>query len=422
MRANRTVVLIVAALSAGGLVAITPWSEATSSPPALIPGSAIMSEPTIDFAPDGRMFVTAPPGFPGSSPIWENVSGSWVQRFATPPASHILGGGDADLEFDSAGHAYFDDLWAGDDTIGVSADGTTWTMSPVGHYVPEGDRQWLTHFGSKYLYMLDNNAAMGLMSYRYEIGTPLAEKGALLAPLETPLLCVGCGTPPVPSVDQVTGYVFMPAWTSSGLAIYRSANSGVSYAATVLHGGYQQDGVQFAVTATDAAGNAYVVFVAADGAGHHDVYFARSLNHGATWSTPVKINSDVGTHLMPWIVAGAPGKVAVVYYTTSVVGDPNTAAFNSAQWTITYQQSLNANATTPTWTAFDLDGVYHVGQISTSGLVLNGGPDRSLGDFFSAAIKPTTGEVYVASMRTHVGSRPDGIYVVHMPAGAATLN
>jgi len=49
------------------------------------------------------------------------------------------------------------------------------------------------------------------------------------------------------------------------------------------------------------------------------VYVAESTDGGSTFSAPRKVNTDIGTHYMPWIAAGSSGAIDVVYYRTSEI-------------------------------------------------------------------------------------------------------
>src|SRR3989442_664232 len=58
-------------------------------------------------------------------------------------------------------------------------------------------------------------------------------------------------------------------------------------------------------------GNVYSVFADnLNGASVFDIWFSHSSNKAATWSPPVKVNSDKGTHFFPWIAAASarPGQ------------------------------------------------------------------------------------------------------------------
>lgn len=467
-----TLVLVLPILA--GCVAEPPAAPTTAAPPAderaaapvspvhalvlppitgAIAGTPSLSEPTIDISPTGRIFVTAIPGIviggervedvvPNAvtrSPIFELVDGAWVQRGTNAERQGEIGGGDADLEFDALGRVYHTDLWLGNDGIAVSEDGIDFFGSPISHYFAGSDRQWFAHFGSKYLYLITNHLALGAVSYRADIDTPLGEKGGVMSSIEVPILC-RCGPPGFPAVDS-TGYLFVPLAGSDfsgnnaaglvggiqGVRVFRSVNGGVQFNAGVQIPGSGAP-VHFAVAAVDESRNVYVAWASEAADGTHDVWLSRSTNRGLAFSAPILVSTASGTHLFPWLVAGEAGKVAVVWYGTDVVADPNDLdAMADAEWRVHYAESTNALAATPTFTTWDLSGPMHEGTVSTQGFTSDSatgqGPDRSLGDFFSAALDPTTGKVWVAYVNNHPSTpaAQRGVWVQEMPAGASTL-
>lgn len=391
-----------------------------------IAGTSRLSEPTIEISPDGRIFVTAIRGAVSRSPIFELVDGAWVIRGNNLERAGEIGGGDADLEFDALGRAYHSDLWLGNDGISFSTDGIKWTGLPVSHYAGGNDRQWFAHFGSKYLYIVTNHLAAGAMAFRADISTPLGEAGAPLTLVETPLGC-RCGPPGFPSVDQNTGRLFVPLDAWDGLRVYYSPNHGLTWGSTLVRETSASTMNIFPVTAVDENGWVYLAW-SEEVNGQYDVFLSVSRPGGLGFGAPTKVSSGAGTHIFPWIVAGEQGKIAVVWYTTDVVADPNDLVkMENAEWRVRYAESLDATGGAPTFRQWDLTGTMHVGTISTQGLTsdnLQGeGPDRSLGDFFSAALNPVDGSVWVAFVNNAPTTPPEqhGVWVERMPSAATPL-
>ncbi len=394
--------------------------------------SGAFNEPSIAISPDGRIFVTAIQGVGSTalrSPIWEYLPAqdNWVRRGVSLHRTAEIGGGDADLEIDSAGRFYHTDLWLGSDGMAVSEDGVNWIGTPVGHYVTGNDRQWMAHYDDKYLYMITNHLVAGGVSFRYEIGE-LGYLGGLMAPVETPMRCQ-CGPPGFPSVNQNTGHLFVPMQApplataviliigpGEGLFVFRSMNDGLTFTGIRVHGAGSPVG--FPVSAVDEAGNVYVAWGEVKN-GRHDIWMTVSTTNGNTYRAPVRITNS-GTNVFPWMVAGEDGKIAVGWYGTDTSGDPNTLPA-STQWKLKYAQSLNAASGSPTFTQWDWSGVMHHGTISTNGLL--GNADRSLGDFFSMELDPTTGTVYSAFINNAPSTPANqrGVWVEAMPAGASAL-
>jgi hypothetical protein len=173
-------------------------------------------------------------------------------------------------------------------------------------------------------------------------------------------------------------------------------------------------GGSFPTMAIDKSGNLYAVWEQApiDASGNITgdtvLMYSYSVDEGNHWSSPVTIDtsgSPVGTlhnNVFAWIAAGDDGRVDIAWYGTTGLSNPNdptcgqTAlvppappsknvngpdSTTGAFWFLWMVQSLNAHATTPTFTAPILASEHHVhrGTIQT----LMGGQcgDRTLGDF-----------------------------------------
>lgn len=118
--------------------------------------------------------------------------------------------------------------------------------------------------------------------------------------------------------------------------------------------------------------------------GETDIYYAYSTTGGDTWSEPIDLTSQPGNSaVFPWMVAGDPGQVDLVYYGANTGDYPATAT--GAVWNVYFAQSQNALNSGPNFKAVQItDHPNHVGPICTSGLGCSGG--RTLGDFFTMDI------------------------------------
>jgi hypothetical protein len=103
------------------------------------------------------------------------------------------------------------------------------------------------------------------------------------------------------------------------------------------------------------------------------------------WSKPITISpKGLKNDVMPWIVAGTPGRVGVVWY-GSTMGHNKQNQYgpdpvDTATWNLYYAESINALAKHPTFGMTKVsDHPVKYGDISTGGL--GGTQDRSLGDF-----------------------------------------
>jgi hypothetical protein len=72
-------------------------------------------------------------------------------------------------------------------------------------------------------------------------------------------------------------------------------------------------------TSGGGAGNLYIAFNARDSMTRYlDVYLTRSVDGGATWSTPIRANrrpaGDESDKFSPWVTINGMGKVGLIYY------------------------------------------------------------------------------------------------------------
>jgi hypothetical protein len=133
-------------------------------------------------------------------------------------------------------------------------------------------------------------------------------------------------------------------------------------------------------------GNIYSVFpdnlVAAD---QFDIWFSHSSDKAKTWSTPVQVNSDKGTHYFPWIAAGSTGRVDFIWLNSPDL-TPSDAALSP--WFVTFAQTINGNSATPKFNQTSASsGIMHVGGICTNGIFCTvSGGNRDLADSISIVI------------------------------------
>jgi hypothetical protein len=166
----------------------------------------------------------------------------------------------------------------------------------------------------------------------------------------------------------------------------------------------------FTSSAVDDAGNVYVAYVRRDPSQlspEYDAYVAMSSDGGNTFpvSQVHKVNTDIGTHYMPWVVAGQDGAIDIVFYDTPTVegvgqlGKPAAAPHN-AVWHVDMAQSFDHGQTftqSKVSDANDATGGVYFGDICTTGIFCGGGApfgwgdDRILFDVFQGAIGPDGG-------------------------------
>lgn len=144
----------------------------------------------------------------------------------------------------------------------------------------------------------------------------------------------------------------------------------------------------------DRAGNLYYTWaqkpITLDTAGNDlggeaDIYYAFSTTGGNKWSPPINLTPEKGdSAVWPWMVAGDPGQVDLVYYKANNGEDPPVANPGTI-WNVYFAQSQNALNTGANFKSVQIsDHPHHVGSICLSGLGCSSG--RTLGDFFTMDI------------------------------------
>jgi len=322
-----------------------------------------------------------------------------------------LGGGDIDVATGFGNYAGADaalspspapilayaSLTAANVTVGRSFDlGKTFQFNPVGNAlagVPINDRQWMGFLDDHTVYLEYRNFAQGIAFAQQSTNGGLTYGPATLV-----------GTLPQTGaldVDRFDGSVYIsgndghvaagtpatPGAAPTSYNIYQATPTGVSVAniffpirvaADQRH--KNSDGSYTLV----APGTLYGVY--SDGA---NLYLIHSLDHGQHWSNPVRVNnpadSNLKLNIFPWLATGpTPGSVGIVWYATDhATNDDN------ARWRVYYAQTFNATSDTPSFQYVRAsDHSNHAANISLSGLVLTGGPNRNLLDYFQVNFDP----------------------------------
>jgi hypothetical protein len=134
----------------------------------------------------------------------------------------------------------------------------------------------------------------------------------------------------------------------------------------------------------DAGGNVYAVWAMNNArTNQYAVWISASHDGGKNFYGPFQVSSGPGSAEMPWIAGGDNGRIDVVFYQTTELGDPNTS---NLHWNTMFAQSLNANSREPVFTVSQLsDHIMHFGPICNNGLLCGTGT-RILLDFFEVAI------------------------------------
>ena len=376
-----------AALTVSALLPSGTSYAATFGAPVVVSG-ANASEPGIDVAPDGTLYINAPVGvlsnIPGSPSLVfrsDNGGSSWSQLPASLKAN-LPGGGDSDIAIAPDGTLSETDLWLGSSTVATSKDkGQTWTAQPV-QGPPVQDRQWVTAVSGGRVYHVVHNLPAGLVVAR-SVDSGLTYPQQVLA--ASALDQTGCICPPGNIISEDGGLLAdkvggVYATSDGGVGFYRSTNGGLTFTNTrPAPASSATTNDAFPVVADGGNGKLAVVWQAVNG-NTSTVWFNTSNDFGATWGAPKQIVT-AGTSLYPWVDYRA-GKIAVSLYHTDASGTPDTAP-ESAQWFESYLESTDGGATFSAVQSVDSTPV-KTGPVCTGGI--NCSEDRELGDFQQVAI------------------------------------
>lgn len=379
-------------------------NKITFSEGTMVDFSATSGEPFIRLDDEDRVFVSTPYGVSTTvSLLWRSTDGG---RSFVPLGSPIVrdavtgpGGGDTHQDFDGKGRLYYVDLSAACVTAAVSENhGDTFPpdrTNPVVCVSDENpgaatdDRQWVAGFGD----------GIGYVTFRNLVDSPFwlfkTRNGGRTWDGGTRLGTVTQSGPVqvdkarrtvvVNGVARSAILVYQIYYTGTNLRLFRITDFDDGSPLKVEDLSIADPGVSvasvFPVLAIDSAGNLYAAWSQSASA----IYMAVSTDRGATWSQPARVGELAGTNIMPWIVAGDPGRVDVVWYHSPTPGNINVP---ESEWQVVMGQSLNALHKKPGFTVARVtNDLVHRGEICLQGLQCDvDGRDRGFLEFPSIDI------------------------------------
>ena len=422
-----------AAKPAPGGGQFTTFSLAGTPPAAagtVCPGSGsvcnnLAAEPAIRTSKDGAFFATSENGLGGGTLAWKSTDGG--RHYATLLSPNGVsasndtgfapGGGDTDLAVATAKNAagqyniYVASLTLANIDVSTSTDGgATWTLNPITTPETIDDREWIAADGASKVCISYHNGPQGItvgcspnagttftqfspaidvghswQTANNAIGNLAIDAGSHTIYQIYSAITTAAETACAPQLGVVEGTcdyhgVYMAVSTDGGLTftdkpVYINPDPMASY------------GHQFTNVSVDAAGTVYAIY-----GDNHNIFYSWSKDRGTSWSAPKQLNSGpAATAIFPWSVAGAAGKLDVVWYGTSYYDGVNTPDTypDSATWTVYFAQSLNATSAKSSFSQVAASPVVHTGGVCESGVACTG--NRDLYDDFGVAANPLTG-------------------------------
>lgn len=390
-----------------GIPSVAPAAAPADAPvwgaPVVVDPTRDGQEPSLLLAPDGTVYVAAPSALTARSCrsgwLWRSDDGG--ETF-TPLVSEVpgvgcsrgvaIGGGDSDLALAARGRLLYADLSGADVSVAASDDrGSTWTSStPLGSVVPGADRQWIAADGDT-VYLLYHQCVV-LVSCGAGFLVSKSLDGGVTFPFVFPATHIDdadsadLAGPLVVGADGSLSFPFFVVTKNKFEVRVATSHDGALtwQESTIAIRAYDPRHV-FPILATDDAGDMYVTWAEERWDGHtldgYDLFEAHSTDAGSTWSTPRRLTSGPGSAEEPWIVAGAPGRVAIAYYGTDdgrAHRDGDAAVPDDARYLVRVAYSFDALDATPTWAVTDADGTP----------VLVGMLGRELYDFLTIRMDP----------------------------------
>lgn len=354
------------------------------------------------------IYVSAPVGIPaafggfsGGVDFWRSFDHGGSFAYSQPVFANAAGGGDSHVIVDAAGDVFLADLGVAAIYVGKSTDrGASFQItSPAG---VSSDREWLTSFTPAgqttpkvYLSYHEFSTNLPFECVSLNGGTiwqPVCNPMATDPAVTANILGSGGNTIIGPQVTDSTGRVYDafltpqagdPSQSMRHLVLATSAD-GIVFSdveiASAPAGSHM--GGLFPVLAIDGADNLYAAWSERIVPfGPSVVKVSTSTNHGASWSPPLTVSAPGQSALLPWIAAGKPGQVDIIWVgsTTASANDP------TADWYLYMAQSQNLLLGSKLTVARVTPQPIRYGAICLSGLNCSTGGDdgRILLDFTS---------------------------------------
>jgi hypothetical protein len=433
---NRQILLSVSLSSAGVLLAMLAFaapaskqpvkSDTTTKAPAAMNGPStnlsrgitfdhatwndpirMVGEPDIVIAPNDGIYVSGPGGSTTqASWFWKSTDkGLQWHLIGCPLKSNCQnGGGDTEIAIARNNDVFASDLQTltCNSALRSYDDGATWLTSEG--CFPGTDRQWMAVYDpnssatGRRIYLSANGQTQGCY---FLVSTDNGLTYLPPDPLNNPDGAIGGSCIGRYAVNPANGHIYVPGSSNTKVSL----DGGVTFLNRPRPTGVADN--LFATIVVDTAGNLWQAWI---NNANTKAFVSYSTDEGQTWSTPIQVSTGAGSPagttpdlhsvIMPWIVVGDPGRVAVVYYGTTNTGTTEVGPGDvNALWYPFASISTNAMDPNPTWTQVQADEhPNHRSTICTGGtgcVLSQTNGDRSMADFF-AVDKDSEGRIYIA--------------------------
>jgi hypothetical protein len=358
------------------------------------------------------------------------------------------GGGDTDVVTDDQGNVYFVDLEALVN-LGTSVsndNGNNWRKNPAAVENTAVDRQWYAIDNGTTTSAADNTVFLAY--HATQVGTYIYSSPGSTGPTDAVGGLVwqnASANAPLPLAHDATcaQLRFDPVKRN----LYYACNEGNHVRVTIGHvAPGQRTGIHFhnvtvpvspggggpghlfPALAVDKGGNVYAAWIDTN---DNNVYYSSSTDEGATWTSPVQVNSSPSvTNEFIWAQGGAAGTLALSWYGTDAAGQPDSfpnwaddpVGATSVKWwgyvgVISKATTAYATIAQQRFTEKPM----HYGQICNQGIgcTVSGG-DRQMADYFGFNLDKTGAIrlVYNDTTNQHNGA---GLFEVRQIGGKTIL-
>lgn len=371
----------------------------------------MVGEPDIVIDYNNGIYVSGPGGSTTqASWFWKSTDkGLQWHLIGCPLKSNCQnGGGDTEIAIARNNDVFASDLQTltCNSALRSYDQGATWLTSEG--CFPGTDRQWMAVYdpnasaAGRRIYLSANGQTQGcyfLVSTDNGVtytGTDTVNNPTAVIDQNNGDSCIGRFT-----LNQANGHIYVPG----GSKTWVSTDGGVSFIGRPRPAGVADN--LFATMVVDTAGNLWQAWI---NNANTKAFVSYSTDEAQTWSAPIQVSTGAGSPagtspdlhavIMPWLVAGDPGRVAIVYYGTTNAGVTNVGPGDvNALWHVYASISTNAMDPNPTWTQVQAtEHPMHRSTICTGGtgcVLSQTNGDRSMADFF-AVDKDSDGRIYVA--------------------------